>query len=80
MQHIVAAIIDALAAVLAVYLAFRLGLLLTPCSQLSDCFPLTPIVVLLALLALGAYFGVARLIWGTTAGRKVTGVDDDATI
>jgi hypothetical protein len=71
MRRVCASILDAVLSAGLVYLAFRFALLVVPCGELSDCFPLTPIVVLSALAALALYFGIPRLLWRMTLGQKM---------
>lgn len=65
-----AAIIAALALI-----AFRTGLALSGCRDLSACPRLTPYILAAIVILTGLYLGLAQALWRRTPAQRVFGVD-----
>ncbi len=74
-RRIAAVVIDATAAAALLFAGFRLGLAIAPCAEQSECSWLTPIVIVLAVVALVLYFGLSQYFWRTTPGRRLLRAD-----
>ncbi len=68
-----AAAVDTLAVLILGYLGFRLAVAAAPCNDLGECAILTPMVVLAALILVGAYFLGGYLAWQRTPGNRFFG-------
>jgi hypothetical protein len=76
MRSVLAAFTDAASIAVLGFLAFRFALWATPCgSNLGDCFPLAPLIVICIVLAIVAYFLVSLLFWRTTFGQMLSGAE-----
>jgi hypothetical protein len=71
MGRVAASVLDTLAVALVGFAAFRLAVGVAPCSDQAECIPLTPIVVLAALIAVALYFWLAHRLWGMTLGQRI---------
>lgn len=68
-----AAAIDTLAVLILGYVGFRLAVAAAPCNDLGECAILTPMVVVAALILIGAYFLAGYLAWHCTPGTRLLG-------
>lgn len=66
-----AVVFDALAVLILGYVGFKAGTVLAPCSDLGECFVLTPLVVIAALVLIAAYFLAGYVLWRRTPGERV---------
>lgn len=74
MRSALAAVFDTVLVAACAYLAFLLGVWATPCGgHPGNCAVLTPLVLILVVLAVALYFGVAHLCWRATIGQKIFG-------
>lgn len=73
MKTVLAAGMDTLAVLLLGFLGFRLAVAAAPCKDLGACTPLTPMVVIAAVILIAAYFLLGYAVWGRTPGTRVFG-------
>jgi uncharacterized RDD family membrane protein YckC len=74
MRVILAALVDVAAASAVAFVGFQLAYLLTPCGNVANCFPLTPVAVLTILVLVGLYFAVSIKALGATLGKRLLGI------
>lgn len=71
MKAALAAALDTLAVLVLGYLGFRLAVAAAPCADLGECAILTPMVVVVALILIAAYFLAGYLAWHRTPGNRM---------
>jgi hypothetical protein len=74
MRLVLASLIDSVLIGAVAFVAFRLAIWATPCSDLGSCPLLTPLIVIFILIGLGLYIGLGRFVWHSTVGRGVLGL------